>query len=357
MKALVLAGGAGTRLRPLSHSTPKQLVPVAGKPVLFHALEELRAIGVGEAAVIISEGAPGEKIRTAVGDGSRFGLDITYLPQDAPRGLAHCVIIAREFLADDDFVMYLGDNIFEGGLAQPLREFTGTAPAAQLVVTKVADPSAYGVVELDAEGRVTALAEKPAHPRSDLAVTGAYFFTPAIHEAVRAIEPSARGELEITDAIQWLVTRGSDVRAGLFAGYWADTGTLASVLTCNAVLLGDVERHIGGDVDAASEINGAVVVEAGARVTRSVIDGPAVIGAGSVVEDSRVGAFTSIGGGCRLTHAGVENSILLDQASVLGVRTIQGSIIGKAGDVRRQENGSTMHRLLVGDDSRIDVPA
>ncbi|GHH78972.1 glucose-1-phosphate thymidylyltransferase [Streptomyces sulfonofaciens] len=357
MKALVLAGGAGTRLRPLSHSTPKQLVPVAGRPVLFHALDELRAIGVREAGVIISEGRPGEQIRAAAGDGSRFGLDITYLPQDAPRGLAHCVIIAREFLADDDFVMYLGDNIFAGGLGEPLAAFRSGAPAAQLVVTKVADPSAYGIAELDAEGRVTALQEKPAVPRSDLAVTGAYFFTPRIHEAVRGILPSARGELEITDAIQWLVTRGHPVRADRFSGYWADTGTLADVLTCNKVLLDDLAGAVRGVVDRASELTGQVVVEQGAEVIGSVIDGPVIIGAGSVIEDSRVGPFTSIGSGCRLRGAGVENSILLDQASVHGVRTIQGSIIGKAGDVRRQEDGSTMHRLLVGDDSRIDVPA
>jgi glucose-1-phosphate thymidylyltransferase len=344
-------------LRPLSHSTPKQLVPVAGRPVLFHALAELRSLGVREVGVIISEGTHGQQIRTAVGDGSRFDLEVTYLPQDAPRGLAHCVIIAREFLADDDFVMYLGDNIFAGGLAEPLRAFRADQPAAQLVVTKVADPSAYGVVELAADNRVTGLQEKPAKPRSDLAVTGAYFFTPAIHEAVRAIEPSARGELEITDAIQWLVSGGQDVRARQFAGYWADTGTLESVLTCNRVLLDDLTGAVRGSVDDASELTGPVVVEEGARVVRSRITGPVIIGADSVVEDSRVGRFTSIGSGCRLRDAGVEDSILLDQASVHGVGTLHGSIIGKAGDVRRREDGSTTHRLLVGDDSRIDVPA
>lgn len=355
MKALVLAGGAGTRLRPFSHSTPKQLVPVAGKPVLFHVLETLARAGITETGVVVGE--PGDQVRAAVGDGSRFGMDVTYLPQDAPRGLAHAVLIARAFLADDDFVMFLGDNIFADGIEEPLDRFRTGGAAAQLVVRKVADPSQCGVAEIDAEGRVTALQEKPERPRSDLAVTGVYFFTPRIHEAVRDIEPSRRGELEITDAVQWLVSRGADVRAHLCSGYWADTGTLGDLLECNKVLLEGIGPDNRGTVDAASVLSGPVVVAAGARVTRSLITGPAVIGAGTVVEDSDIGPFTSIGEGCRLHGAGVENSILLDQASVQGVRTISGSIIGRAGDVRQTPDGSAVHRLLVGDDSRIDVPA
>jgi glucose-1-phosphate thymidylyltransferase len=355
VKALVLAGGAGTRLRPLSHSTPKQLIPVAAKPVLFHALEALRAAGVTEAGIIVS--APGTQIRAAVGDGSRFGLKVTYLPQDRPRGLAHCVIIARDFLGDDDFVMYLGDNIFAGGITEQLREFRKIRPTAQLVVTKVSNPSQYGIAELDDTGRVTALQEKPAQPRGDLAVTGAYFFTPEIHEAVFAIEPSRRGELEITDAVQWLVTRGREVRADRFSGYWADTGTLEGLLECNQVLLDKITPDLRGAVDRLSRISGPVIVEEGAEVTRSMITGPAIIGAGSTIEDSRVGPYTSLGNDCHLWGAGVEYSILLDQASVRGVRTIQGSIIGRAGDVRQNQDGSIVHRLLVGDDSRIDVPA
>jgi glucose-1-phosphate thymidylyltransferase len=355
MKALVLAGGTGTRLRPFSHSTPKQLVAVANRPVLFHALDTLRTAGVTDVGVIVS--AHSGEVRAAVGDGSRFGMNVTYLPQDEPRGLAHCVMIARDFLADDDFVMYLGDNIFADGIAEPLLEFRETRPDAQLLVTKVADPSQYGVVELDETGRVLALREKPAHPKSDLAVTGAYFFTPAIHEAVAGIEPSWRNEWEITDAIQWLVSNGRHVRARLLSGFWEDTGTLDGLLDCNKVLLERIQTDVRGSVDALTEIIGPVVVEEGARIERSVIVGPVVIGAGCTISDSRIGPFTSLASGCRLENAGVEYSILLDQASVVGVRSIAASIIGRAGGVRREPSGLPVHRLLIGDDSQIEVPA
>lgn len=353
MKALVLSGGVGTRLRPLSYSMPKQLVPVANEPVLFHALKALRTVGIREVGIVVS--APGTEIRAAVGDGARFDLDVTYLPQDAPRGLAHCVMIARDFLGDDDFLMYLGDNIFVGGIAEPFARFQVGRPDVQLVVTKVANPSESGVAELDHAGRVTALQEKPAHPRSDLAVTGAYFFTPAIHEAVRAIEPSWRGELEITDAVQWLVTQDRDVRAHLFAGHWKDTGTLADLLECNRLLLDGMRHDVQGSLDAGTRISGPVVVEAGATVRGSALSGPLIVGADCTIEDSYVGPFTSLGRECRLHEAGVENSILLERASVRGVRSIHASIIGRGGDIRPSRDGLTAHRLLVGDDSTIEV--
>jgi glucose-1-phosphate thymidylyltransferase len=355
MKALVLAGGTGTRLRPFSHSTPKQLVPVANKPVLFHVLDTLRMSGVTETGVIVS--APGDAVRSAAGDGSRFGMKITYLPQDEPRGLAHCVMIARDFLADDDFVMYLADNIFADGIAEPLLEFQETRPAAQLLVTKVPDPSEYGIAELDESGRVLALQEKPARPKSDLAVTGAYFFTPDIHEAVRNIQPSWRNEWEITDAIQWLVTSGQDVRARLLSGFWQDTGTLDGLLDCNKVLLERVQTDIRGTVDSLTEIVGPVIVEEGARLERSMITGPAIIGAGCTVLDSRIGPYTSLASGCRIEEAGIAYSILLDQASVVGMRSIERSIIGRSGDVRVARDGSHARRLLIGDHSEVEVPA
>jgi glucose-1-phosphate thymidylyltransferase len=350
----VLAGGSGTRLRPFSYSVPKQLVPVANKPVLFHALEALRAAGVTDVGMVVS--APGTAIRAAVGDGSRFDLSVTYLPQDEPRGLAHCVMIARDFLAGEDFVMFLGDNIFVGGIAEPLAEFRRSRPSAQLVVAKVTDPSQYGIAELDDTGRVASLHEKPERPRSDLAVTGIYCFSPEIHEAVGHIQPSWRGEWEITDAVQWLVEQGRTVRAQLFSGYWKDTGTLTDLLECNRVLLEGIAPSVLGATDPHSEISGPVIVEAGATVERSRITGPAIIGAGSTVVDSYVGPFTSLGSDCRLRDAGVEYSILLDRASVHGVRSIHDSIIGRAGEVRRSRQGSAVHRLLVGDDSRIEVP-
>jgi glucose-1-phosphate thymidylyltransferase len=355
VKALVLSGGKGTRLRPFSHSIPKQLVPVAGKPVLLHALAALREAGVTDAGIVVS--APGTAVRAVVGDGSCFGMSVTYLPQKTPLGLAHCVLIARDYLGDDDFVMYLGDNIFAGGITEYLEEFRAARPAAQLLVTKVEDPSQYGIAELDETGRVTQLQEKPGLPRSDLAITGLYCFTPDIHEATRAINPSWRGELEITDALQWLVGRGLPVHARIFPHYWADTGTLTDLLECNKVLLESIPPEVRGKVDERSRIWGPVIVEPGAVITESTIAGPAIIGAGSTIINSHVGPYTSLGENCRLRDASVEHSILLDQASVHGVRSIQSSIIGKAGDIRQARDGSAAHRLLVGDDSRIEMPA
>ncbi|WP_067499178.1 glucose-1-phosphate thymidylyltransferase [Actinoplanes sp. TFC3] len=354
MKALVLAGGTGSRLRPLSHSMPKQLIPIANKPVLAHCLESLAAIGVRDVGVIV--GDRGDEIRASAGDGSAFGLRLTYLQQDRPRGLAHCVQIARPFLGDDDFVMYLGDNMLVGGIASLAEEFHRTRAAAQVTVTKVTDPREYGVAEVDADGRVTALVEKPLHPRSDLAVIGVYFFTPEIHSAVRRIEPSARGELEITDAIALLVDEGRQVNAGRFEGYWKDTGRIEDVLDCNRELLSTITTGIEGSVDAASELIGEVIIERGARVTRSRIVGPVMIAAGSVVTDSRLGPYTTVGRDCRLRGAGVEQSIVLDSVAVTQVRGIHGSVLGRGARVRSVP-ADAHRRLVLGDDTEVEIAA
>ena len=223
MKALVLSGGAGTRLRPITHTSAKQLVPVANKPVLFYGLEAIRDAGITDVGIIV--GDTRAEIEAAVGDGSALGIKATYIPQEAPLGLAHCVLIAREFLGDDDFVMYLGDNFIIGGITDLVDEFKRGGADAQILLTRVDNPQQFGIAELDAEGRVVRLVEKPAEPRSDLALVGVYMFAPTIHEAVAAIKPSHRGELEITDAIQWLVDSGKDVRPHLVTGYWKDTGS------------------------------------------------------------------------------------------------------------------------------------
>jgi glucose-1-phosphate thymidylyltransferase len=352
VKALVLAGGLGTRMRPFTFSMPKQLFPIANEPVLVHVLKGIRDIGVTEICVIVGDRSA--EIIEAIGDGSRFGVRITYVHQAAPLGLAHCVRLARTFLGSDDFVMYLGDNILPAGIGKIAKDFRNERPAAQIAIRKVPNPTEFGVVELAGGGNVQRLVEKPKEPRSDLAIIGVYFFTPEIHEAVRAIRPSARGELEITDAIQWLLRRGAAVRATEYDGYWKDVGRVEDVLECNRQLLGDTTRKVSGHVDAVSELVGDVVVEEGARVVRSRIDGPAIIGAGTLIEDSLIESGTAIGRDCTVRAARLSDSIVLDGASISSGPRLRASLIGRSAIVGC---GGADHCLVVGDQTRIEFAA
>jgi glucose-1-phosphate thymidylyltransferase len=354
MKALVLSGGSGTRLRPFSHSMPKQLIPVANRPVLEHVLDSVRSLGIFEVGIVVGNRAA--EIADVVGDGSRLGLRVTYIHQDKPRGLAHGVMVARDFLGTDDFVLYLGDNVLDDGVIDVARRFRRDRPAAQLVVHKVSDPRRYGVVELDGDGAVRRLVEKPQQPRSDLAVVGVYFFTAAIHTAVAAIAPSARGELEITDAVQWLLDSGAPVRASEHDGYWKDVGGIADVLECNRYLLAAMPPYTAGFVDAASVLDQPVIVEPGARVIRSRVEGPCIIGANSVIEDSHLGPHTSIGRGCVLRATHLSDSVVLDAARITAVRNLYGSVIGRAATVGRSDQDRA-HRLHVGDHTHIEIAA
>jgi len=354
MKALVLSGGTGTRLRPLSYSMPKQLIPVANKPVLEHVLENIRELGVTDIGMIVGDRAP--EITRTIGDGSRFGVRITYIPQEKPLGLAHCVILAEDFLGDEDFVMYLGDNLLPDGITDIASEFAAGRPAAQVVVCKVVDPSSFGVVELDEDGAVRRLVEKPREPKSDLALVGVYFFTQAVHEAVAAIEPSARGELEITDAIQWLVGSGAEVKASEYGGYWRDTGSVDDVLEGNRQLLDRLRPAVLGEVDDASVLIGPVVLEPGARVLRSTIEGPAIIGAGTVVADSHVGEYTSLGRDCVLSGTSIGNSVVLDGSTLSGIPELRDSLIGRSVSVGAADRGAC-HRLVLGDDTHVRFAA
>ncbi|GAA3494165.1 glucose-1-phosphate thymidylyltransferase [Streptomyces albogriseolus] len=353
MKALVLSGGAGTRLRPFTHTSPKQLVPVANKPVLYYVLEAIAEAGITEVGVVVGDTA--DEICAAVGDGSRFGLDVTYLPQHAPLGLSHAVLIARDFLGDDDFVMYLGDNFLVGGITPLVEQFTAERPDAQILLTRVSDPTAFGVAELDGHGRVVGLEEKPAKPKSDLALVGVYLFSPAVHEAVRAIRPSARGELEITDAIQWLIDTRHDVRSATVSGYWKDTGNVADMLEANRSVLDGIGAGVEGTVDAGSELVGRVRVEAGAEVRGSRIVGPAVIGAGSVISGSYVGPYTSIAENCRIEDSEIEFSIVLRDSRLDGVRRVQASLIGRNVTVTPAPHTPRAHRLILGDHSKVQI--
>src|SRR6266571_2757930 len=268
LKGLILAGGAGTRLRPLTYTSAKQLVPVANKPVLFYGIESLAAAGIRDIGIVV--GDTREEIKTAVGDGSKWGVKVTYIEQDAPRGLAHAVLISEPFIGSEPFVMYLGDNLLNKGITEFVEEFVREAPAAQILLTRVPDPQMFGVAELE-DGRVVRLVEKPAQPKSDLALVGVYMFSPAVFDSVKRIRPSFRNELEITDAIQDLIDHGLEVRPHLVNGWWKDTGKLEDMLEANRLILDTIDRRIEGTVDAESRIEGKVIIEAGATIERSVI--------------------------------------------------------------------------------------
>ncbi|GGX20013.1 glucose-1-phosphate thymidylyltransferase [Streptomyces lomondensis] len=353
MKALVLSGGAGTRLRPITHTSAKQLVPVANKAVLFYGLESIAEAGITDVGMIVGETAA--EIEEAVGDGSTFGLKVTYIPQERPLGLAHAVLIARDYLGDDDFVMYLGDNFIVGGITGLVDEFRRHRPDAQILLTRVADPRAFGVAELDPSGQVIGLEEKPDQPKSDLALVGVYMFTPLIHDAVRAIEPSWRGELEITHAIQHLIDSRADVRSTVIKGYWKDTGNVGDMLEVNRTVLEVMERRIDGDVDDASETIGRVVVEEGARIVNSRIVGPVVIGSATLVSNSYIGPFTSVAENCRITDSELEFSIVLRDSSILGVGRIEASLIGRHVEVTPAPSVPSAHRLVLGDHSKVQI--
>ncbi|MEU7183848.1 MULTISPECIES: glucose-1-phosphate thymidylyltransferase [Streptomyces] len=353
MKALVLSGGSGTRLRPLTHTSPKQLVPVANKPVLYYVLEDIANSGITEVGIVVGESA--DEIQEAVGDGGKFGLSVTYLRQEAPLGLAHAVLIAREYLDEDDFVMYLGDNFILGGIAKLVEAFRADRPDAQILLTRVPDPKNFGVAEIGPSGQVVGLEEKPQHPKSDLAVVGVYFFTPVVHEAVRAVSPSWRGELEITHAIQWLIDRRSEVRSTTISGYWKDTGNVADMLEVNRSVLDSIEPGVEGGVDAATELIGRVRIEAGAEVSGSRIVGPAVIGSGTVIVGSYVGPYTSIGENCRIEDSEIEFSIVLRDSRLSGTLRVQRSLIGRNVTVTPPSRVPAGNRLILGDHSRVEI--
>lgn len=353
LKGLVLSGGAGTRLRPLTHTSAKQLVPVANKPVLFYGLEALRDAGIREVGIIV--GDTRAEIEEAVGDGSKFGLEITIIPQVAPLGLAHAVLTAEEFLGDSSFVMYLGDNLLRDGITGLVEEFRATAPDAMILLQHVEEPEHYGIAELDGD-TVVRLVEKPKHPTSDLALVGVYLFTHAIIESAKAIKPSWRNELEITDAIQNMVDRGLRVEPHIVNGWWKDTGQVGDMLEANRLILDVQRRRIDGEVDDESIIDGRVVIEKGAKVVRSTVRGPAVIGAGTVIEDAYVGPYSAISDNCHVSHAEIEHSILWEGSSIRDLDArVESSLIGREVSIGRTEEKPRAYRFILGDSSTIGL--
>jgi glucose-1-phosphate thymidylyltransferase len=353
LKGLILSGGKGTRLRPITHTSAKQLVPVANKPVLFYGIEAMAQAGIDEVGIVIAP-ETGEEIKAAAGDGSRWGLKLTYIPQAEPLGLAHAVLTAEGFLADSPFVMYLGDNLLQGGIKELVTAFREHGPDALILLTPVPDPEQYGVAEL-ADGAVVRLVEKPAEPTTDLALVGVYMFTPVVHDAARAIEPSGRGELEITDAIQHLVDRGLRVEPHVVNGWWKDTGRLEDMLAANRLVLDTIEERIDGEL-VDSQVDGRVVVERGARLERSTVRGPAIIGAGARLVDCYVGPYTAIGENCTIHNAEVEHSILLSGSSVHDLAgRMESSLLGRNVRIGRDQRQPRAYRFMVGDNSEVGI--
>jgi glucose-1-phosphate thymidylyltransferase len=354
MKALILAGGRGTRLKPLTNTMAKQLLPVANKPILFYVLDQIREAGITEIGIIISP-QTSRSIKEAVGDGSRWGAQITYILQPEPLGLAHAAKTAQHFLGDSCFLMFLGDNLIEGGVTDFVCEFNQHSPDALILLKEVADPRAFGVVELDADRRVTHLAEKPKQPKSNLALVGVYLFTPEIHQAISQINPSWRGELEITDAIQKLIHMGKEVRCHILDGWWLDTGKKDDLLEANRVALGDfVRRDIKGEVNAASQVEGRVEIGHGTTVENSIIRGPVSIARDCHIRNSLIGPFTSIGPGTTIEDSSIEHSVILEDCYICRIRPLADSIIGRCTKVtKREKPGKVM--LFIGDDARIEL--
>ena len=359
MKGLLLSGGRGTRLRPITYTSAKQLVPVANTPILFYGIADMVAAGITEIGVIVGETA--DEIVAAVGDGSAFGARVTYLHQPEPLGLAHCVVVARDFLGDDEFVMYLGDNMLQQGLGEFLAAGDAAAadgagrPAAAILLSEVDDPQRFGVARLDADGRVVELVEKPEHPPSNLALVGVYRFAPVVHDAVAAIAPSARGELEITDAIDWLIERGHRVHAEVLDGWWLDTGKKDPLLEANRRVLDTLVARVDGSVDGDSILDGAVVVEEGAEVVASELRGPVVVGRGARIVESVVGPYVAVGEGCRIASSEVDHSVLLEGTQLLGVLRLTDSLVGRNTVVRRVADRVAGTRLMVGDDCEVEL--
>jgi len=354
MKGLILSGGKGTRLFPLTYTRAKQLIPVANKPVLVRVIEAIRAAGITEIGIVVGDTGP--EIREAIGTGERWGVNVTYIPQPAPLGLAHAVKISRDFLGDERFVMFLGDNVIQGGINELIAQFGDSAWNAQIVLTEVAEPWHYGVAELGEDGRIRRLVEKPREPRSNLALVGIYMFDHHIHQACDDIRPSGRGELEITDAIQWLVASGYRVHPYVHRGWWIDTGKPIDMLDANAHVLEELAPRVDGFVDAASQVDNRVTVEEGAEIINSRIRGPAIIGKRTRIVNSYIGPFTSIYHDVVVEDSEIEHSIVLEHSAIRGIpQRIADSLIGRNARITRSPVKPAAHKLTLGDYSEVGL--
>lgn len=356
MKALILSGGKGTRLRPLTYTGAKQLVPVANKPILWYGIESIVAAGITDIGIIISP-ETGEEIRQTTGSGEQFGAKITYIRQDQPAGLAHAVKTAQSFLGDSPFIMYLGDNLIEDDLSPFLESFHQQSLDALILLRKVSNPSAFGVAKVDETGKVLYLVEKPKEPPSNLALVGIYFFAPTIHQAIASIQPSGRGELEITDAIQELINQNKAVEANKLLGWWLDTGKKDDLLEANRIILDtSLEIALLGEVDPNSQVIGRVQIGQGSKIINSTIRGPVIIGENCHIENCFIGPYSSIANGTKLIDADIEHSVILKDATIIGIhQRIVDSVIGRRAKLEIAPQRPKALRFMIGDDSHVEL--
>ncbi len=352
MKALILSGGKGTRLRPITHTNAKQLVPIANKPILFYGIEAIAAAGIKDIGIIV--GQTKDEIKAAVGDGSRWNVKVTYIEQGEPLGLAHAVKIAQDFIGEDCFVMFLGDNLIKEGIVSLVAEFEKTRPNAQILLAHVPDPEQFGVAELK-NGKIIKLEEKPQKPKSDLALVGVYMFDKNIFTAVNNIKPSRRNELEITDAIQYLIEHNFNIQPHIINGWWKDTGKLEDILEANRIILETLKTKIDGKVDAKSKLEGNVVIESSAEIINSVIRGPVIIGKNSKIVHSYVGPFTSVYFGVNIENSEIEHSIILENSKIIDIKRLEDSLIGQNAEILKSKNKPLAYRIMIGDSSRVEV--
>jgi glucose-1-phosphate thymidylyltransferase len=355
MKAIILSGGKGTRLRPLTYSGAKQLVPVANKPILFYCIDNIVQAGINDIGIIISP-ETGQEIKDSVGDGSRWGIKITYITQDVPGGLAHAIKTAQEFLADSSFVMYLGDNLIGTGIDTFVNEFNKNNPEALILLKEVDNPKQFGVADVTKEGKVLRLIEKPDVPPSNFALVGIYIFSPKIHEAIKRIKPSSRGELEITDAIQELIEMDCNVESFVLDMWWLDTGKKDDMLTANVIVLDEwLKENIDATVDDRSNILGRVSIGKGSVIKESKIRGPVVIGENTVIDHAFIGPYTSIGDNAKIIKSSVEHSVIMDGSELRDIERLEESLIGRNVRIFRNNEMHKALRLMLGDDSVVEV--
>ena len=354
MKGLILAGGSGRRLRPITHKTAKQLVPIANKPILHYVIEDLVGVGITDLGIVV--GDTGKEIEKSVGDGSQWNADITYIRQEEPLGLAHAVLISESFLGQEKFVMYLGDNMFEDSLHEVVEDFEKSSTNARLLLAKVENPQAFGVAEIDEQGAIKGLVEKPENPKSDLALVGVYLFDPTIHRAVKAIEPSDRGELEITDAIQWMIDEESNIEHRTLKGWWIDTGKKDPLLLCNELILGKIETLLLSQIGETVTLKGEIVAGENVEIIDSNIQGPVVIGSGVKIERSNIGPYVSIGDECKIEDSSVERSVLMEKSYVSGVTQLTKSVLGREVEIDGKETESQESTsVMLGDRTKVNL--